>query len=379
MQKYLDYISVDCKKSLEELPKNERIFMEDEGIDSLEKKQKGIYNLLDKNYIDKNKITENNILKKIMVNGKVNFIPLKMKYVEGYFVQKFSVQGFLESIEDSKQNKKVLYIVTIDKLDNTFSIEPLDSQKYDNIEKIKLEKTEERIEKNANNEYSYSMMTEHDIIQKYFLDYKRKSLNNVEEAYNLLDKEYREKRFGDIDSYKKYIENNRNEINSIVANKYLVNNFTDYKQYVCKDQYENLYIFDISASMQYTVKLDTYTIETDKFKETYASANTQKKTMMNVDKWIMMLNNRDYKAAYNVLDETFRNNKFRSEENFEQYMRQKYPLHYSVEYTDYKYETNLAIQTIQLSDITNENKEIKELKIIMQLEENTDFSMSFEI
>ena len=180
-----------------------------------------------------------------------------------------------------------------------------------------------------------------------------------------------------VENFENYISSNYQELSGITIRQYLVNRYDDYIEYVCKDQYENLYIFNVTAVKEYTAKLDTYTIPTDKFKEQYDNGETQTKVMMNVDKWIDMLNNRDYTAAYNVLDETFRNNNFSSEEAFEAYMRENYPLHYSIDYISYQEEMNTFVQTISLKDITNESADTKQMTIIVQLKDNYNFVMSF--
>ena len=203
-------------------------------------------------------------------------------------------------------------------------------------------------------------------------------LSNPEEAYKILDTDYKEKRFVDLENFKKFIENNKDEITKLSFSQFSVNIYDDYQEYICKDQYNNIYNFIVTSPTKYTVKLDTYTILTDKFKENYDNSKTQEKVMLNVNKWILMLNNRDYTAAYDVLDQTFRNNEFGSEENFEKYMRQKYPLHYTVSYGEYKEENGIQIQSIQLKDITNENKDVLDMKIIMKLNDEYNFVMSFE-
>ena len=129
--------------------------------------------------------------------------------------------------------------------------------------------------------------------------------------------------------------------------------------------------------MEFTMELDTYTIPTEQFKKTYRTANQQKRVMMNIDKWIQMLNNRDYTSAYKVLNETFRNNNFGSEEKFVAYMKEKYPLHYKIEFSSFSEEGSAYVQSIKLKEIGSENAEGKALDIIMKLKEDIDFEMSF--
>ena len=102
-----------------------------------------------------------------------------------------------------------------------------------------------------------------------------------------------------------------------------LNTYDEYSEYVCRDKYQNLYIFRAKNPLDYTVLLDTYTITTDNFKTTYDKSSEEYKVAMNIDKWIQMINSRDYTSAYNCLDETFRNNNFGSEEAFEKYMKEK--------------------------------------------------------
>ena len=98
---------------------------------------------------------------------------------------------------------------------------------------------------------------------------------------------------------------------------------------------------------------------------------------MNIDKWIQMLNNRDYKTAYSVLDENYKDNTFENEEQFESFMREKLPLHYEVEYSNFLEEKNIYSMDIKLTDITKESEEQKQMTIIMQLKDDLDFAMSF--
>ena len=232
---------------------------------------------------------------------------------------------------------------------------------------------------NEYNKLHTTTATERIACLKHMQDYKNELNNNEEEAYYLLDKEYRDKRFASLEEYKEYRKKMKEEIGEESFSKYLVNYYENCTEYVCKDKYGNMYIFTEEYPMQYRLKLDTYTIPTEKFKTEYNKSDDQNKMMLNIDKWIQMLNNRDYSAAYEVLDETFRNNNFGSEEIFEQYMREKFPLHYELEFGEYSNEADIGIQKIVLTDITGEDSTIIENTIIMQLEDDYNFVMSFEI
>ena len=61
-------------------------------------------------------------------------------------------------------------------------------------------------------------------------------------------------------------------------------------------------------------------------------------------------------------------------------MRLKYPLHYEISFRDdFSQTNNLYVQTITLKDITGEDLEEKNIDIIMRLDDNLDFVMSFTV
>ena len=166
---------------------------------------------------------------------------------------------------------------------------------------------DESIKNKQSNYFNFQTLQNMDITQKYFTYYKNLMLIDTAKAYELLDEEYRNKRFGSMEEFQKYIDSNRNDIETYVAKEYSTKNIDDNVEYICTDKYQHQYLFNVSSVMNFTVKLDTYTIEDEEVREKYEKAKDNKKVQMNVDKWIMMLNNRDYKAAYDALDETFRN------------------------------------------------------------------------
>ena len=98
---------------------------------------------------------------------------------------------------------------------------------------------------------------------------------------------------------------------------------------------------------------------------------------MNIDRWNSMLKVRDYTNAYNLLDETFRKNNFDTVEKFENYMRENFPSHYELTYSNYSEENGIKIQEVVFKDMDSDEQ--KSLNIIMKLEEGTDFVMSFSI
>lgn len=306
----------------------------------------------------------------------------EVAYEETTSIYAYVVDGV---IIDENSQKDFQVIILIDKISNTFLIIP---ENYIKLKKMNLEEgqnlliyEEKEIQNNVYNVFSTNTHSEQDICVDYFNEYKFNLEKDNEFIYEILNSEYKEKRFKNIDGFKEYVQKNINELKQATIIEYLVNYYSDYTEYVCKDQNENLYIFKEKGVRDFELLLDTYTITTEKFKQEYENANEQKKVMMNVDKWIQMLNNRDYTTAFNMLDETFRNNNFNGDENvFEEYMRNRYPLHYKASYGQFdKRLENIYSQQVFFKEIDEkaEAESSKEINIIMKLNENAEFVMSF--
>lgn len=383
IQKYLSYQYLDINEKqetdnniMQPLPPTMAQLY---GITTEEEKKNRIIDLLDVEYIKKNNISINNIDKYIEIYpGKVkNCKVIEMNTLEGDQIESYSAYVEIDIIEQNgKENKKYnYYIITIDNDNTTFMIEPINEK--NSIDNIKLDNNRDSIKSNKYNSFTFVRYNDGEIAERYLEEYKELLLNNPKEAFNRLNVEYREKRFKNIENFAEFVNKNIEEIKGIHIYKHLVNKYNNSTEYVCMDRFQNLYIFNVVAVTKYDVKLDTYTIPTDKFKETYSSSNKQKKVMMNIDKWVQMLNNRDYQVAYNVLDETYRNNTFGEEEQFENLIREKLPLHYKVEYSNFTDENNIYTMDISLSDITTETSENIKMSIVMKLEEELDFVMSF--
>ena len=132
--------------------------------------------------------------------------------------------------------------------------------------------------------------------------------------------------------------------------------------------------------MNYEVLLDNYTITTNKFKETYSEANNEKKVQMNVDKFIQMINRHDYKTSYNCISSGFKKNYLDTQEKFEEYMKNVFFEYNKFEFRNIEQKgSNLYTVTLNITDLTEESSEARNVTIIMQLNDDLDFEMSFGI
>ena len=346
-------------------------YAEEEGV------KESIYSLLSTEYIEKNNVEIDNIYEKVSdINETITFVPLKMQCSEGIGVDKFLVYGSL--IYMNSQNLENIFIyVNIDYINQTFSIEPI-NEKYNDIEEIKLDNTIDSIEKNNFNSFSEKQMTEEEISKEKFNDFKLLILRKSEDLYNSLNEEYRNKKFGSYEEYEKYIDNNYDRLSTISITKYQVNEYNDYTQYVCLDKENGYYFFRDFNNGESEIILDTYTIDLPEFLEKYNKAEDEQKVGYNIEKFVSAINEEDYKYAYNVLDESFKQKNMPSQADFEKFVKDNFYANNTVEHNDVEKQGNLFVYTITLKNANNESEQ-KELTVIMKLEEETDFVMSFSI
>ena len=109
------------------------------------------------------------------------------------------------------------------------------------------------------NEYIPSYVSEEDMAKIYLKDYVHNMYYDIDKAYDSLDTEYRNKKFGSIEQYKTYVYNL--EHTAFVVSRYYVQTKDEYIIFGVYDTFGNLYIFKTNGVMQYSVYLDDYTVE----------------------------------------------------------------------------------------------------------------------
>ena len=225
------------------------------------------------------------------------------------------------------------------------------------------------------NEFSIINVTTNELLQMYFNDYKNAVLQEPEKAYNILQEQYREEKFGSFEEYKKYIENNKETITTATLESYQVKD-EETNRYICIDQNGRYYIFDETAIMDYTVILDTYTLDLPEFTEKYEIANEQQKVALNIDRFMQAINDGDYKFAYNCLADSYKNNYFKTQAGFENYAKQNFYENSTIGYKEFNMEGELYTYSVVLTD--KKTGEQMNKTFIMQLGEGTEFVLSFD-
>ena len=343
---------------------------------------KMLYSLLDPQYLSDNSITESNVTEKINI-GSYDFIINNMYY------QKEDDKGFSYIV-----NGKIINLSTNEVQDYGLVVEIANSSSnfyiipyeyivskdiYSKLEigTKNIEFINKKIDDKYYNNFQSKAIDDAAIATELFLTYKKNQLFDIEHAYNTLDKEYKENRFENINSYIDYVERNKDYIQNSYIDKYQTISQDDYTQYVCVDTKGNYWIFNVKNIMDYSAILDTYTIDLADVTEKYNSASNENKVTMNAEKIRNAINSQDYNYVYNKLDETFKQNKYPNIESFEEYIKNTLFKYNQFNYKEASKEGEVYALTFTVEDIEKNTDKQIEGTIIMQLKEGTDFVMSF--
>lgn len=360
------------------LDKSKYILSDGTNYSEDESTKESIYNLLSTEYIESNNITVENVYDYVKdVNENITFVPLDMRISQGQNVDKFLVYGNIVYM-DSQDLEKVYVIVNIDNTNNTFSIEPINNEEISNINDFKFESTLNTIEKNYSNTYLNNNMSDEDISKEKFNNFKLLILRKSEDLFNLLNEEYRNKKFGDYNGFSQYIDSNYDRLRTINLSMYQFTEEDGYKQYVLLDQDDRYYIFKETSENKEEIFLDTYTVDLPEFLDRYNGADDEYKVGYNVEKFISAINDGDYKYAYNLLDETFRRNNYPSQGDFENFVKTNFFENNEIQHNNVEKQGNQFVYGITIINKDNE-AERKNITVIMELGEETDFVMSFSI
>ena len=349
--------------------------LQDEGIVAIK-------NILDKQYIEDMSIDDNTIKSEQNKYKKIGNYNKNVTYdlnIEETRQMHINENITLVLVEAKLNDIDFNMLMKLDKLNNTYSIFLDDYiKKYDYNKEMGKEDVNikgELIEANDYNSHIKVDVSETNIVSQYFSEYRMKMLENTEKAYELLDTDYNDKKFGTYENFKKYVESNKDKIMYASISKYQVLENDRGKEYVCIDNHGKYYIFNESKVTEYRAILDTYTSDIPEFLEKYNSSSGEEKAGMNIQKIFDAINDEDYNYAYNKLDDTFKQNNFSTEEEFEKYAKQ-YFSNNNLKYNDCEISGELYIYDITINE---EAQDIDQRKVIVKLLDGTDFVMSFSI
>ena len=303
-----------------------------------------------------------------------NFTAISMNELSGERIISYAVYGQIEEND-------IFFIVRVDIYNLTCEIEQLNSKDYNDINQIVLEDNQTEIANNGNNTFEYKRVSNEDMCSKYLKDFSEMEINDTQKAYSMLDEEYRGERFPTFEDFEEYVSLCREIIQNSALSSYNVEYYDDYTEYIFTDNYNNYYTVKTDGVAEYTICLDSYTIKSDNYEEEYNKLSDENKVNSNVYTFLQMINTKDFSHAYELLDETFKNNNFNNLDSFKEYVNTNFfNINFNVEETaEINSENGIYTYETTIRSGAGSSAQSKNLTVIMQLGEGTEFVMSFSI
>lgn len=346
-----------------------------------------LYNMLDNKYKKQYNLTLNNIDNRFSKYYKDLYFDVKNMYVVDIEEENSIYIVYGNLVEKEKKTISTFGFIVIRNTQNlTFSILPYDymedkgykEEKLNSVDMSELKNIE--VNQNESNSYISDAYDEEYISNYYFNQYKNNLQYNIKENYDNLDSEYKKTRFPTLKSYQDYIENNFSDLIKCNLKQYSVEKNNENTRYICKDQFNNYYIFNETEIGKYTILLDTYTSLDEEYASKYSKATNQEKVSMNIAKFFQMLNTKDYSSAYKLLSTDYKNNVFKTQSDFEKYIKEKLYSYNSVIFLTFSDKiSGVYTYSIEISNAENESDKRVKMNIIMVLKENMQYELSFQV
>ncbi len=176
----------------------------------------------------------------------------------------YYVRGIVELVNSQNEINvgNNYFKVYVDNNNLTASIVFLTEQEYENaIEANSNEIEEKTIEQNEYNKFEEKMLTEWDLSERYIEDYELKLKYNIDEAYNLLDEDYKNKKFNNnIQDFENYVEQNKEILYNISIYNCTTQIEENYIQYNVEDANNNIFVIKRTNALEYKILLDNVTV-----------------------------------------------------------------------------------------------------------------------
>ena len=310
------------------------------------------------------------------INNNTNYTFIKDIYVQrNDNINVYAVYGI-------QNNKNIYYIISLDYNNFSYNIKQVTEDECNNIKDgkendyIKIT----NIEINNDNTFELNVMSDVQISAMYYNIIKNVLNSEPEVLYNLLlDDEYKQKRFSNIETFNEFVNQNKSKYNNMKLSKYAKYKYDGYVQYVCLDNNGDYFVINNNVDNgEYKVLLDTYTVDQQEFIKKYNSAADNEKAGYDINKFFEAINAKDYKYAYNCLAESFKQNNFTTQNQFENYIKNNFYNKNDVKYSNYRKEGNYYIYTVNIINSEDTTKSVQK-DFIVNLKENRQFEMSFSV
>lgn len=263
-------------------------------------------------------ICENNIY---YIQNDVKYLIDSAFFTENEYQIKYYTKGTLTIADGNftSSEQSITMIMYVDCENETYKLQNISIEEFDN--KLELNEDERaNIIQNNYNEYEYEYINNMKRAELYIEDYKFNIRNYIEKAYDLLDEEYRNKRFGSIEEFVYYVSEKYSKLTEIkVLTCERQEDEDENVFYVVTDQFGNTFNIIINKFNDYKIRLDEYTLAVH-----YKNIDFSSKVENYTREFILMINTADYTNAYNLLEPNFKNKNFPTKQEFIDYLKENF-------------------------------------------------------
>ena len=197
-----------------------------------------------------------------------------------------------------------------------------------------------------------------------------------EHLYSILEIDYKNAKYSNLEDLKKYINDNRTDLYLDMISEYKVVNYNEYVEYraICNSQRN--YVFNAKNMMDYTVSLDNYSVVQNK--DTYNAFLPAAQAKYCVDRVVQALNYKDYDFVYSKLNPVQKNNYYKNVNEFKNYLSKALYEQNSYEIDDnYLIISDNVYQfTVTIRDATGGEFTYSKFTMAVTLKDDADFTIS---
>ena len=326
------------------------------------------------NYIKENNETAINELggnSIYLITNNVKYVVKQAYVTQNQYMSKYYTYGTLTIANGNytAQTQEIYMILYLTAENKGYRLQTISKEEYLNRTALEQNDTIE-IQEGTYNKFEYEYIDNVKQMEIYLEDYSFQIFNNTENSYNLLNTEYKEKRFKDLQAFVQFLNEKQGQLHNIKINQYTVDEENQNKIYKGTDQNGNYYEIIEKSYMNYEIILDNYTMLD------YSNDSDENKIKLSAEKFILMLNSADYTNAYNLLEPSFKQINFPTEQDFINYVKNNFYARNIVASKDLS-EDGICTVTIKDSISTQANKIKKQFKVIMG--EGMSFTIEFNI
>lgn len=340
-----------------------------------------VLSILNEDYINENSLNDSNILNNLnSLNGIESDYMINEIYKKE-LAQYQSAKGMIYYLSGTAiKNNEVIdiyFCIREDYINNAFDIRLVNKEELESLKNNNDNEFE--IKQNEYNEIVNEANMNYQICYLFIRDYINYINNMPEEAFNKLDEDYKNIKFNnDYNSFLTYINNNTNRFENLTIQEYTEEQIDGKTRYTILDTNDNYYVVILQNGFDYKIMLDNYTTNNEQYQNVYEQASDEEKVNTNILKFIRLINEKDYNNAYALLDEQYRNNNFKSLEDFENYIKENFWNNNIATVNSIENVSGTFVCDVQIKSGNGLSAEEMNKQFIVKLLEGTDFVMSFE-